>query len=71
MGRTRVNLRSGATAQSVPLHENSFLADSTLLLPRLESTVSLIDEMLAAHQSLSAYDLQDKGSEPNFKASGA
>jgi multidrug resistance protein MdtO len=58
VGRLRADLLSGRTPQPVPLDENAFSPDSALPLDRMESTVSLIDEMLIAHQSLSAYDLQ-------------
>jgi len=61
VGRTRGDLLNDRMPQPVPLHDSAFSPDSTLLLARMESAVSLIDEMLAAHQSLNAYELQDSG----------
>jgi len=57
VGRIRADLLSGRTPQPIPLNENAFSSNSALL-ERMEITVSLIDEMLIAHQSLSAYELQ-------------
>jgi multidrug resistance protein MdtO len=58
VGRIRADLLKGGTPQPIPLNENASSSDSALLLERMESTVSLIDEMLTAQQSLSAYELQ-------------
>lgn len=58
IGRLRADLGNGRTAEPIPLNENVASADSALPLDRMEITVSLIDEMLTAHQSLSAYELQ-------------
>ena len=62
VGRIRADLLNGRTPQPIPLNENASL-DSALLLERMETTVSLIDEMLIAHRSLSAYELQQSKGE--------
>jgi multidrug resistance protein MdtO len=58
VGRIRADLLNGRAPQPIPLNENASSSDSALLLERMESTVSLIGEMLTAQQSLSAYELQ-------------
>jgi len=58
VGRIRADLLNGRTPPPIPFNESASSSDSALLLERMESTVSLIDEMLIAHQSLSAYELQ-------------
>jgi multidrug resistance protein MdtO len=63
VGRVRADLLDGRTPQPFPLSENAFSSDSALLLGRMEITVSLIDEMLIAQQSLSAYELQQSRTE--------
>jgi len=63
VGRIRADLLSASPPPPVPLNENAFSSDSSLPLERMEITVSLIDEMLTAHQSLSAYELQQSKSE--------
>ena len=63
VGRIRVDLLSGRTPQPIPLYEEALSRDSALPLDRMESTMSLITEMLIAHQSLSAYELQQSSKE--------
>jgi multidrug resistance protein MdtO len=63
IGRIRADLLNGRTRQPTPLNENAFSSDSDLLLKRMENTVSLIDEMLIARQSLSGYELQESKKE--------
>ena len=60
IGRVREDLLNGRIPRPVPVTDNAsaWLSDSALLLERMESTVSLIAEMLAAQQSLSSYELQ-------------
>jgi len=63
VGRIRADLLIGRTPQPIPVNENAFSSDSALLLDRMETTVSLVAEMLTAHQSLSAYELQQSRKE--------
>lgn len=63
IGRIRADLLNGTTPQPIPLNESPLSSDSALLLERMEITVSLIGEMLTAHQSLSAYELQQSRKE--------
>ena len=63
VGSIRTDLLTGRAPQPIPLSENPFSSDSALLVDRMEATVSLIGEMLTAHQSLSAYELQHSRSE--------
>jgi multidrug resistance protein MdtO len=58
IGRIRADLLNVGTAQPIPLNESASASESAAPLERMESTVSLIDEMLTSHQSLSAYELQ-------------
>jgi multidrug resistance protein MdtO len=58
IGRIRADLLNSRTAQPIPLSESASSSESAAPLERMESTVSLIDEMPTAHQSLSAYELQ-------------
>ena len=59
----RADLLSGRTERPIALNENAFSSDSALRLDRMETTVSLIDEMLIAHQSLSTYELEESKKE--------
>jgi multidrug resistance protein MdtO len=65
IGRLRDDLTHARAPQPIPVNDNtsSQSSDSALLLESLESTVSLIAEMLAAHQSLSQYELQQSRDE--------
>jgi len=63
IGRLRADLTNGRIPQPIPLSVPAVSSDSALPLLRLETLVSLIAEMLAAHQSLSAYALQESGRE--------
>jgi multidrug resistance protein MdtO len=63
LGRIRNDLMNGGTPQPIPPNETAFSADSALLIERMEINVSLIGEMLTAHQSLSAYELRQSKKE--------
>lgn len=59
VGRLRADLLSGRTPPPTPLNENAFSSSGSVqLIERMEGGVSLINEMLIAHQSLSAYELR-------------
>ncbi len=64
IGRLRADLRNGRVPQPIPVNENAAApASDSALLQRMEITVSLIAEMLTAHQSLSSYELQQSRKE--------
>ena len=65
VGRIRAALLNGRVPPAVPVKYNgtASVSDVTLRLERMESTVSLIAEMLTAQQSLSSYQLQESREE--------
>ena len=63
IGHTRVDLLNGRTPQPIQMNESIPTSDSTPPIEKMEIAVSLIGEMLSAHQSLSAYELQQSSRE--------
>src|SRR5580704_2114798 len=63
VGRIRADLVNGSIPQPIQMNENAFSSDSVLPIERMEIAVSLIGEMLTAHQSLSAYELRQSRKE--------
>jgi multidrug resistance protein MdtO len=67
VGRIRDDLLTGRPPQPILFNEYAISPDPAPLLEEMESTVSLISEMLIAHGSLSAYELEQSRSEQAWR----